>query len=1230
MFSRDIPSYPLDLTGQATTNKVINEFYRRTDTKLDTVFVPLSGPFYIESMVLTDPLTNTAYVEDKDYEFLGICSEITAFIKNKEVGMCVHWLNDSVTEWYATYQVVGHFSYLQRELIDLTQSVIDDDRPVWYKDLKDKPLWFPPEVHRHDVRYELHSYADLIACIKRIATLKQNQVNPITSGVSRLIDNLSDRITVWQTTLKTSLDQHISDINPHGLTAAQVELGNVENLLTANLIETINGSRHDRHITMENVDQAVRQATTPFTQLIKNGSLPLLMYGSTGFIPPSITGSFEGQGGNNFRMGFNIEPNGDALILTPRADGRVDGLYFMINTQSIDKLDQWKYTAYRYQHQTATADGVNLNRILQGANGKFLIVGGTNAAGAMKWYYTTGNGTFDPAKHILTPLPDKIISPAPHRVEHSTLTTATFPDRVMLWIPQLGSDTFNGPYKNVFYDLPAGEENGTSFPGIDTPYEGVGHLCWEYTLADKTWRQVVFTYTPAGYPNQPFTSPFYCPYRYKVVKITADNPRIDGVDHPYGLQAYEFKYNYPITCWTNRLWGYGVLDWYDEQSDVVGIKGYDSAYGYDGRPLIVDGGAASYGFLLKNRTVSTDQVHYTITNGRGLEDELYLFDVTKSGYHLVDQSIINPPHFDSYWQSFAGGAGAVAWIKPGVAYAAGSQAYGSFPLAITYMDVSEMAAYSSAENWVNSTQYSDPPPGDKRGYLQYNESNTSGFTVGAHSVFYLQLNPNDVNTYGGVSYSSSGMTFRKQSALDANGIPVKPPSTFTLYGESVTGYPLENTSYTFNGPETRPYLTNIFSNLPNNRRSEYMKQLISHSPYPDDTITFVRNETANHNVETEHEVVMSGNSFSIKATKTYDLADQLKNTLFPFMIQGAKDKGYKVVGNNLPATYHLTPANLATTVFEKLMVCAGIAFQEDAQECLVLSVCFDITGGTNTNGLVTGAKITPVGNVFVTPRWTMTDDVYERYQTENTWFERYLGVTITKCRDLSRQMDNGRSFVWLNFEQYVAIKGNISMMGLATVVGEDGIEAAWGLEPYYIAGEYQNFIHPYYGVVNRVRPPASSQIGNPYRRDVWAYGDFQIDYSLQVLGHSNYLQSAYTIYIGTDQQVEVNGTPYTLKATSIDLRTIDIDPSNSTYYLYLVYGTNGPEYSIVSNALPETASRALLSVIKTNKDSIYEIENYNVFSMNGFRISATRHGSVIPSATGSIDAPGQADGWVDS
>lgn len=1230
MFSRDIPSYPLDLTGQAETNKVVNEYYRRTDTEQDTIFVPLSGPYYIQSMVLTDPASDVQYVEGKDYEFFGICAEITAFVKNKEVGMAIRWLNSAVTEWYASYQVVGHFSYWQKELLYLTESIKDDDRPVFYKNIKNKPLWFPPELHGHDVRYELHAFSDLIDCVNRIRELKKNQLNPVTEGASNLIDNLSGKIAEWQNRIQSQIDQHALDVNAHGLTAAQVNLGNVDNYPTANLIETLNGSRRDRHLTMDNVDQAIRQATTSLTQLTKSGSLPLLGYGSTGFIPPAITGSFEGQGGNSFRMGFNIEPNGEALILMNRNDGRVNGLYFMSNTTSGTPVTDWKYTVYRYQHQTASDAGVNLSRILQGSNGKFLIIGGSDTNGDVRWYYTTGNGTFDPNKHILLPLPDDIVTLGGDYFSSATITSETYPDRIMLWVPQSGSSVMKGEYRNIFYDLPEGEEDKTGFQGAALPGVNVGQLCWEYSLTEKVWRRVTFTYHPAGYPDNVYTSYFYCPYRYKIVKVTADNPRLDGSSSPYGVKGYEYTFSSPITQWTGRLWGYAMIDLYDAERDVIGIKGFDSTYGYDGRAFTLEGGDVSYGILLKNRTTTDTETHFDVTNGFGLEDTLYVRDVTTKDDNYIGYEGSGRPHTDTVGRSFSNAGGSLYWIKPGVVYGAGTVTYGSYPISISRFDINGLPNFASVENWATSTSNGQPY---SRQTTLYNESNTSGFTIGAHSLFYLQLDPNDVNTYGGVAYSSKGMSFRKQSALDEKGIPKKPYVNFTLYNSDVIGYPLDNKSYTFTGSHTWPYVTNIFADIPNNRREEYIKHLIGHHPYPTSGGS-VSTKNANHKVATEHKVVISQDTVDIVATKIYDLADALTNTLFPHMLEQGKAQGYSIIGHNLPATYRIGFSNLASTKYEQLLICTGIVFQESKLATLMLSTCFNLTGGTLTDGVITGATITPVGKVHVTTRAEPTQDYYNSAINEGYAFGRWIDYKTTQPRDLARQMDNGKSFCVVHHATLVTVKSNINLFGTAMVVSEEGIEETWGFDQYWTSGEYRYFYHPYYGAANRYEitnnPAAASQIGYPYPRDITGKANFITDKSLRVLGNSNYLQSAYTVYIGSDQRVEINGAVYNLPARDIDLYTIDSDPSNSIYYLYMVYGSEGPEYSIVTTPLPETANRALLSIIKTNKDSIYEIENYNVFSMNGFRISSTRHGSVIPSATGSIDVAGQAKGWVDN
>ena len=61
--------YPLDLTGAAPTNLVVNETHTFT-TPPTRVFVPAGGPFYSTTMQIRNNATNALLQPNSDYKLL--------------------------------------------------------------------------------------------------------------------------------------------------------------------------------------------------------------------------------------------------------------------------------------------------------------------------------------------------------------------------------------------------------------------------------------------------------------------------------------------------------------------------------------------------------------------------------------------------------------------------------------------------------------------------------------------------------------------------------------------------------------------------------------------------------------------------------------------------------------------------------------------------------------------------------------------------------------------------------------------------------------------------------------------------------------------------------------------------------------------------------------------------------------------------------------------------------
>jgi len=97
----------------------------------------------------------------------------------------------------------------------------------------------------------------------------------------------------------------------------------------------------------------------------------------------------------------------------------------------------------------------------------------------------------------------------------------------------------------------------------------------------------------------------------------------------------------------------------------------------------------------------------------------------------------------------------------------------------------------------------------------------------------------------------------------------------------------------------------------------------------------------------------------------------------------------------------------------------------------------------------------------------------------------------------------------------------------------------------------------------------------------------------------------------------LNGKYSVIPAGSIDLSTIVPDPSNKTFYIYLIYtpGT-GVSYQILTSQFLENRSRMYLGKLTTGQNSIDSISVSKVSKLAGFRLSAVSSGAAIPVTTG--------------
>ena len=228
-----IIKYPLDLTGSASSNAIVNELHTvpRNNSR---GFALDYGPFYSESLVITRPSTGEILKPHIDYIALHQYQEAT-LIAGQEICAAVLIINETIAEELSvSYQVVGGgFSSSVSVIQELVEALELDNRAVAWGDIIGKLEAFPAAPHYHDLD-DFYGFEYMVSALDRIEAailhgdyydheLLRQRIANLRAELLQAIDDQAESQTL-----------HLGDFaNPHKVTKAQVGLGNVANFGTA-------------------------------------------------------------------------------------------------------------------------------------------------------------------------------------------------------------------------------------------------------------------------------------------------------------------------------------------------------------------------------------------------------------------------------------------------------------------------------------------------------------------------------------------------------------------------------------------------------------------------------------------------------------------------------------------------------------------------------------------------------------------------------------------------------------------------------------------------------------------------------------------------------------------------------------------------------------------------------------------------------------------------------------
>lgn len=279
--------YPLDKTGKAVTNLVLNET-RAVDHELNRAWAPQAGAFYGDSLVMRNADTGAKLYVGTDYVLLYPDPENTAKL-GKPVYSLVSLINKSIINVSYDYQVVGgdiSFSIpaIAKMLTDLQQ----DSRVVSWDNIWGKPVTFQPSPHLHDASTDLVGMEYLVLGLEELSRviaqgdvashdMLYDYINRVLAELKALekkqqddydehqrqLDALVARCIDLQnqiTANKATMDAHIARVNnPHAVTKLQVGLGLVDNFPTASQTQAQTGTDNATFMTPLRTWQEIAQ-----------------------------------------------------------------------------------------------------------------------------------------------------------------------------------------------------------------------------------------------------------------------------------------------------------------------------------------------------------------------------------------------------------------------------------------------------------------------------------------------------------------------------------------------------------------------------------------------------------------------------------------------------------------------------------------------------------------------------------------------------------------------------------------------------------------------------------------------------------------------------------------------------------------------------------------------------------------------------------------------------------
>jgi len=159
--------YPLDPTGINPDNAVYGEVHTLSNRQIRAV-APTYGPFFTESLMVFDNLTNQLLVRGTDFQCVELLQEATVKF-GKEIAQVVLILNQTVSDTVRiSYQTLGGLYQNETSgIANLYETFLLDDRAVDWVNVLNKPYQYPPTLHQHLLQ-DVYGFEPVVIALERI------------------------------------------------------------------------------------------------------------------------------------------------------------------------------------------------------------------------------------------------------------------------------------------------------------------------------------------------------------------------------------------------------------------------------------------------------------------------------------------------------------------------------------------------------------------------------------------------------------------------------------------------------------------------------------------------------------------------------------------------------------------------------------------------------------------------------------------------------------------------------------------------------------------------------------------------------------------------------------------------------------------------------------------------------------------------------------------------------